>query len=288
MTGGVLVVVILAIVGDAMNLGMVYHSVICAVLVIIVVAIGIQLGHRGKRREAGRENWRLENERQDEIWQQKLLAAKEAAAERMRQTPQEADAADVADDDEYDEEGWRPGFARIEFEYSDRFGNQTHRMVDVWAVDDEYMEGWCHVAREKRTFVIWKMTGIRHTGTDENLTARAWAAAAMCDPRNGSVDYRELFKQQKRRTAKPPVTRPAQDILFTGFSKPERQRLETLATEHGMTVRSVVTQNLSYLCVGKNAGGSKIKQAQENHAVILTPDELMRLWETGELPAPRQ
>ncbi|WP_139167278.1 BRCT domain-containing protein [Chromobacterium sphagni] len=73
-------------------------------------------------------------------------------------------------------------------------------------------------------------------------------------------------------------------ILFTGYSQAERDRLEALASSNGMTVVKSVTQSLSYLCGGPNAGPSKVEQAREKGVWILNAAALGALLQTGELP----
>jgi BRCT domain type II-containing protein len=45
-----------------------------------------------------------------------------------------------------------------------------------------------------------------------------------------------------------------------------------------------VTKNLSLLCIGPNAGPVKLQKAKDNQATILNPDQLNRMFETGESP----
>lgn len=83
-------------------------------------------------------------------------------------------------------------FTEIEFSYIDAKGDRSHRTVEVWAVDDEYFEGYCHKACDIRTFVIGRIRGkvlVRETG--ELLPAKRWAAEAISDPGNtGYVEGR--------------------------------------------------------------------------------------------------
>jgi hypothetical protein len=55
-------------------------------------------------------------------------------------------------EDEEEDESWRPGFTSISFTYIDGDGNLTHRVLDVWAVNSEYVEGWRQRYQAKRTF----------------------------------------------------------------------------------------------------------------------------------------
>lgn len=73
-------------------------------------------------------------------------------------------------------------------------------------------------------------------------------------------------------------------ILFTGFKAADRQRLEIWAEANGLRVMRSKSPFLSFLCVGANAGPSKVEAAREAGAFIVSEDELVWILETGELP----
>ena len=74
------------------------------------------------------------------------------------------------------------------------------------------------------------------------------------------------------------------EILFTGFKAADREELEWKAIEVGMKVCQSVTKGLNYLCVGYNAGPTKVCAAREKHVYIISQSQFMNLIETGELP----
>jgi hypothetical protein len=74
------------------------------------------------------------------------------------------------------------------------------------------------------------------------------------------------------------------DICFTGFSKLDRGRLETIAMNHGMSVKKDVSKKLNFLCCGYNAGPSKKSAALENGTLALTENQFLTLVDTGEIP----
>jgi len=82
--------------------------------------------------------------------------------------------------------------------------------------------------------------------------------------------------------SKPTDTRP--QILFSGFRQADRARLEQLADDNGMRVVKSPTKQLAVFCGGYNAGWSKIEEARERGAFILTEEQLLHLFETGEVP----
>ncbi len=85
-----------------------------------------------------------------------------------------------------------------------------------------------------------------------------------------------------------PSTRTPSDdrpqILFTGFKQADRDRLEHLATEQGLRVVKTATAQLAYLCGGYNAGPTKVQAARDKGAFILSEEQLLHLFETGEIP----
>lgn len=165
----------------------------------------------------------------------------------------------------------------IEFDYENAGGEESHRTVDVHAVDNAYFEGFCHKAMGTRTFAISRIIGkvIVHD-TGEVLPARKWAAQARADARNpGVVDIGRDDRQASVESHEASAT--GVEILFTGFTRSQRQELEEMAEAAGMIVRKSVTKGLSYLCTGPNAGPAKLAQAAESGASIIDHDEFVDL-----------
>ena len=81
---------------------------------------------------------------------------------------------------------------------------------------------------------------------------------------------------------KPLDQRP--QVLFTGFAKALRDELEAAADAAGLNVVKSVTQRLTFLCGGSNAGPSKLEKARAQGVYILDEKQLRLLLETGELP----
>lgn len=75
------------------------------------------------------------------------------------------------------------------------------------------------------------------------------------------------------------------EVCFTGFNAKERDELEILGESLGLLIKKNVSKNLHFLCVGDNAGPSKIAKAQEFGATILQKPQFIHFIETGELPA---
>lgn len=81
----------------------------------------------------------------------------------------------------------------------------------------------------------------------------------------------------------PPKRRPA-DILFTGFPKAERAALEAAAAEAGLLVRKVVTNELTVLVAGPNAGWAKLSRAATVGATVIHAEDCDALFADGVLP----
>lgn len=105
------------------------------------------------------------------------------------------------------------------------------------------------------------------------------------------VEYLEGAEQLLGDLA-PPAPEPAPrepadrrpQILFSGFKQADRARLEQLAEEKGLNVVKNPTVHLAYFCGGYNAGPAKTEAARERGAFILTEEQLLHLFETGEVP----
>ena len=86
----------------------------------------------------------------------------------------------------------------------------------------------------------------------------------------------------KIESAAPEHSRP--DILFTGFAAKTRSELEAASAAAGLKVVKTVTQQLSFLCAGPNAGPSKVSKARVAGSYIVTEQQLPELLESGVLP----
>jgi NAD-dependent DNA ligase len=73
-------------------------------------------------------------------------------------------------------------------------------------------------------------------------------------------------------------------ICFTGFRPAEKEQLFEYAKNKGMKIVKSVTKKLSFLCIGENAGPSKIRKATEQNVIILDDKQFVKMLETGELP----
>lgn len=84
-------------------------------------------------------------------------------------------------------------------------------------------------------------------------------------------------------TPRAPADARAQ-VLFTGFKSAARDYLESQAEQHGFRVMKTPGKSLAVLCIGPNAGPSKVEKAREAGAFIVTEPEFEHLLQTGEVP----
>ena len=73
-------------------------------------------------------------------------------------------------------------------------------------------------------------------------------------------------------------------ICFTGFRPAEKEQLFEYANNNGMKIVKSVTNKLSFLCIGENAGPSKIQKATEQKVIIMDDQQFLKMLKTGELP----
>ncbi|RYE00575.1 MAG: hypothetical protein EOP50_03550 [Sphingobacteriales bacterium] len=87
-----------------------------------------------------------------------------------------------------------------------------------------------------------------------------------------------------RRAARPGSDDTALQILFTGFAKADRVRLEKQAGDAGLQVTQTVTKFLTFLCAGPNAGPAKVERSMKLNAFIFDEHQFAQFTQTGELP----
>lgn len=155
----------------------------------------------------------------------------------------------------------------IQFWYTDFKGNLTKRNVRINSLDDEYLEAFDLDKHEERTFRIERIDDeIVDLSTGELLSKAEW------------LNQHGIYTIHKRGNVKELIEEEyIEEICFTGFLKADRERLENLAEINGYTVRKGVTKNLDYLVCGKNAGPSKVAQAESQGVIILDEEEFLSM-----------
>ena len=156
----------------------------------------------------------------------------------------------------------------IEFTYTNAQGETSEREVRVDSVDETYIEGFCYTAGDTRTFRLDRVEGMIWQN-NECFFVDEW------------LEKRGIRKKQSISSKS---NSSQLEICFTGFSKADREYLETLAEIHDFKVRKTVTIHLNYLVTGSNAGPTKIADANRVGALILDEEEFHEMLDTGEVP----
>ena len=151
----------------------------------------------------------------------------------------------------------------LTFVYRDAAGAVSQRALANFRESGHYVEGACTASHRFLTF--------RKDRIVEYLDG---CDALLSDP--------FAPPPPKPEPRQPADKRP--QVLFTGFPSVQRAHLESLADAGGLRVVRTVTDNLTFLCTGPNAGPSKVAKARLRGAYIMDQAELATLLETGELP----
>jgi len=157
---------------------------------------------------------------------------------------------------------------RLYFVYRDSKKNVTGREVVDVVSKDGYLQAYCKSAEALRTFREDRI--LEFAKNREDLSEK--------------LDYH--LKNSPNRTNLPLQKRNRDmehEVLFTGFAKDRKNELIDIAKAEGFYIPSKVTNNLYILCVGKNAGPSKVKNAREQNVFILTEQQFLSFIETGEI-----
>lgn len=152
----------------------------------------------------------------------------------------------------------------LQFMYTNAAGESKLRAVSNWTEEGHYIVGNCAAAGgAPRTF--------RKDRISQYL--------AGCD----SVLATPFSSPPPKLTrSAPDDSRP--QILFTGFGASLRADLEHQCGAAGLKVVKTVTQQLAFLCVGPNAGPSKVAKARLQGVFIVSEPDLPELLESGVLP----
>ncbi|MDO8051142.1 hypothetical protein O3301_21980 [Janthinobacterium sp. SUN211] len=154
----------------------------------------------------------------------------------------------------------------IQFSYPRRDGlGYLTRKVSVWAVDADYLEGYCHTRQGKRTFSLRRICGkVTSLRTGEIQHIGRWASAMRLLPNNrivtdgashcplGIKDYSMGKSDRKQRQTA---------AYFVGFRDAKRCELESMARAAGWQVRTRFSTSLDILIVGPLVGRLQMSKA---------------------------
>ena len=156
-----------------------------------------------------------------------------------------------------------PGTSKgLRFVYCNTAGEISERALSQWQEAGHYIKG--HDEIKGRVLTFRKDRVQQYLEGSESLLKSPHAAPPP-----------KLARQTV------PDERP--QILFTGFARAQRDALEAKADAHGVRVVQTVTNKLTFLCGGPNAGPAKVEKARSQGVYIVTESQLHPLLETGEL-----
>ncbi|TBU78182.1 BRCT domain-containing protein [Phytopseudomonas daroniae] len=150
----------------------------------------------------------------------------------------------------------------IEFRYKDAKGNEAIWTLTRWTENSRYIQGRSETDTLPRTF--------RKDRVLEYIEGADQLLFDLAPPAPEPAPRAELDKRPQ--------------ILFTGFKAAQRALLEQTAAEHGFRVMKTAGKALAVLCIGDNAGPTKVESARASGSFIMSEVELQQLIKTGELP----
>ncbi|WP_143450994.1 BRCT domain-containing protein [Janthinobacterium sp. BJB301] len=154
----------------------------------------------------------------------------------------------------------------IQFSYPrrDGLGYET-RKVSVWAVDADYLEGYCHARQGKRTFSLPRVRGkVTSLRTGEIQRIGTWASAMRLLPNNRIVtdgaSHRPVgIKGYPMDKSNRKQWQTA--AYFVGFRDAKRCELESMARAAGWQVHTGFSPSLNFLIAGPLAGTTQLSKA---------------------------
>ena len=150
----------------------------------------------------------------------------------------------------------------LEFEYVNAKGERSKRAVDVVFSDGRGLTGYCSLSDAIKSFRFDRMANVVNLDTGEIFpTGYEYCKKVL------GLEPEAIPEARPKKQAKP-------QILFTGFPASEKAELENKAKAAGFSVCKSVTKNLAVLCIGSNAGPSKIKKAGKCGAEIMDEEGL--------------
>lgn len=150
----------------------------------------------------------------------------------------------------------------LRFEYCNAAGELSIRTLSGWLEQGHYIKG-------------------RDADKGRVLTFRKDRVQAYLDKGDSLLRAPIAPPPPKLERSAPPDRRP--QILFTGFASATRTQLQAQADEAGLRVVQTVTQGLTFLCTGANAGPSKVDKARIQGVYIVSEPQLRELLATGVL-----
>lgn len=159
----------------------------------------------------------------------------------------------------------------LEFFYTNAAGETKRRVLENWTEEGHYLVGNDALSN-----------GAPRTFRKDRVTEYLNGCDSLLDtPFVGPPPKIEREPREKSGAA---PDKSQLDILFTGFAAKTRADLEAASAAAGLKVVKTVTQQLTFLCIGPNAGPAKVAKARIAGSYIVTEHELPELLESGVLP----
>lgn len=154
----------------------------------------------------------------------------------------------------------------IQFSYPNRHGTgYVTRRITVWAVDADYLEGYCHAGQGKRTFSLQRIRGkLTSLTTGEIQSVARWAGERRLRlNRRNVVDGAALRPVGIKgySMVKSNLKQWLTAAYFVGFREEKRRELESMARAAGWQVRTRFSSSLDILIAGPLAGSVQLSTA---------------------------
>ncbi|MDZ5631890.1 BRCT domain-containing protein [Janthinobacterium sp. GMG1] len=168
----------------------------------------------------------------------------------------------------------------IQFLYPRRDGlGYVTRKVSVWAVDADYLEGFCHARQGKRTFSLRRIRGkVTSLRTGEVQRIGRWASAMRLLPNNRVVTDGAAHRPSgvKNYSTKPNRKQWQTAAYFAGFRDVKRCELESMARAAGWQVRTGFSSSLDILITGPLAGRVQLSKADSMMIEIISESDFKK------------
>lgn len=169
----------------------------------------------------------------------------------------------------------------IQFSYprQDGLGYVT-RKVSVWAVDADYLEGYCHARQGKRTFSLQRIRGkVTSLKTGEVQRIGRWASAMRLLPNNKIVTDGASHRPVGIKVYPPGRVNQKQwqtAVYFVGFRDAKRCGLESMARAVGWQVRGGFSVSLDILIAGPLAGSVQLSKAESMGIDVISESDFIK------------
>jgi len=161
--------------------------------------------------------------------------------------------------------------------YRNRFNEVKAYEVEVKSVSDEYIKVFDVRENKHKTFKKRNIHSTHLNFEDAREEAQFIQKNYTIIPKNSFLSETGSRKLNLSEYEKRYNINNKLEVCFTGFSRDRKSELCEIARHRNMFVRPSVTNELSYLVCGSNAGPSKLKKAESLGVKVLTETEWLDL-----------